>query len=152
MKSFFKKKFGWVVFAVAVLFLIFLYRSYQVNRVVYALIDKEGFIPRPETYTELYFTDGATNLPKKISKGDNISLSFMVHNAENRPMSYPYEVLLTSQGATSTLLLSGGTVDIAEGERKSMTVHLKFLATPPYSVISVRLTQSGKEIRFHVND
>ncbi len=150
MNEFIKKNIGWVIFAVAVLFLISLYRSYDRRGIVYAFFLQEQFIPRPETFTELYFTE-ASSLPATIAKGDTVSFSFTIHNLEGHSMSYPYEVFVVPSSTTTTVMLTQGTSTLAFGERTNITVQLSFAKSLNSSQVVIRLPESGKEIRFHVN-
>ena len=150
MNIFNKKNIGWGTFAVAVFFLIFLYRSYNNEGWFYAFLEREQFIPRQEAFTELYFTDAAL-LPKAIVKGDKVAFTFTIHNLEGHSMSYPYDVFVVPSATSSSVTLTSGTSTLASGERTNITVQLSFAKSLGRSDVVVRLPESGKEIRFHVN-
>lgn len=150
MNIFNKKNLQWGVFAVAVLFLIFLYQSHYVRNTVYAFMNKQLLIPRAETYTELYFTDPAA-LPKVIKKGDNVSFAFTIHNFEEGTTTYPYKVFLVESGATTTHALAKGVLTLARTERGTIAVQMSFAKTPGVSLVVVQLLGIEREISFHVN-
>ena len=150
MNIFNKKNIGWVIVALAVLFLISLYQSYNREGWFYAFLEREQFIPHQEAFTELYFTEPEL-LPATIAKGDKVAFSFTIHNLEGHAMAYPYDVFIVPSATTSSVTLTSGTSTLASGERTNITVQLSFAKSLGRSDVVVRLPESGKEIRFHVN-
>jgi hypothetical protein len=150
MTLFNKKNTGRFILAIIVIFLIFLYRSYETRGWFYVFLDNQMIIPRQEAYTELYFMK-PSSLPVTIVKGDKVSFSFTIHNLEGRSFVYPYEVFILPSSTTTTTMLTKGTSTLANGERTDITIQLAFARSPGRSQIVVRLPESGKEIRFHVN-
>lgn len=150
MNEFIKKNISWTVFVVALFFLIFLHQSYTSEGWFYSFLEREQFIPHQEAFTELYFTDSAA-LPATIVKGDKVAFSFTIHNLEGHAMAYPYDVFVVPSTTTSTVMLASGTSTLANGERTNITVQLSFAKSLNRSEVVVRLPESDKKIRFHVN-
>lgn len=151
MNTFNKKNIGRAVSAtIVVIFLIFLFQSYEQKSWLYHWLNNRLIVPHRETYTELYFTDAAL-LPHVISEGDNVTLQFTIHNLEGQPIDYPYLVLIEQSGKPPIQLTSGMT-SMQDGESKTITVKLLFAHSPGDANIVVMLPKSEKEIRFHVNN
>lgn len=142
---------GWIIFVLALLFLLSLGRSYHEQGWFYTVLDRALLVPRKETYTELYFYD-ASSLPLRVTKRNRPSFSFVVRNHEGRVMSYPYRVFLSSSAGTNTSVFATGTIMLEPDEQKVTTVQLSFPKTPPASLITVQLAESEKEIYFHINN
>lgn len=51
---------------------------------------------RPESYTELYFTDHLS-LPKQLKLGTQYGFEFSIHNLEHKDFTYVYEVTATDE-------------------------------------------------------
>ena len=101
---------------------------------------------RPETYTELYFTDHL-NLPKQLEPETQYEFEFSVHNLEYKDFTYIYEVTATDEkgeiilDGRSQLLLKHdetGNVDVAFQTPESFE-RIK---------ISVNLVDKGQMIHF----
>lgn len=72
---------------------------------------------KPETFTELYFEDHI-NLPKTITRWQQYTFSFTIHNLENRDMEYPYIVYL--QRDLQKIIIYQGSVYVKNNEFKSI--------------------------------
>ena len=101
---------------------------------------------RPETYTELYFTDHL-NLPKQLEPETQYEFEFSVHNLEYKDFTYVYEATATDEkgeiilDGRSQLLLKHdetGNVDVAFQTPESFE-RIK---------ISVNLVDKGQMIHF----
>ena len=101
---------------------------------------------RPETYTELYFTDHLS-LPKHLEPETQYEFEFSVHNLEYKDFTYIYEVTATDEkgeiilDGRSQLLLKHdetGNVDVAFQTPESFE-RIK---------ISVNLVDKGQMIHF----
>lgn len=112
-------------------------------------MDEWLLIPRPERFTELYFNDHI-NLPKEISKGDEISFSFVIHNLEGKSEEYIYQVYFKS--------LSGEIVEIEEsqimvgdGEYKTINEMYKSELDDNSGAIFVELKGKKQQLHFLLN-
>ena len=55
-----------------------------------------------ESFTEIYF-ENHQNLPKKIDLNQNYGFYFTIHNLENQPFTYSYQINLDLDGKTQIL-------------------------------------------------
>lgn len=97
-------------------------------------------IPKPETYTELYF---ANTPPELFTPGQQHTLAFTIHNVEYQTTSYAYTIdQLNSNGHTLTTLAKGS-VSLAQDAQK--TLNIPVTLTGDASVSTVRVTISFLE-------
>lgn len=131
-----------LAFFCVLFFIVLIYRS-----PIFAVLNDLALIPTDDHLTEIYF-DNPTMLPKKITSGEIISFSFVIHNLEGRDMEYPYAVYLTPSGSASRVIVNGSIVNIHNKESK--TVLVSFVPSSPHEqeTVIVELTNTHQEIRF----
>jgi hypothetical protein len=128
----------------------FMFVMYQNKNAVYAQMDEWKLIPRSERFTELYFNDHI-NLPKQISKDDQISFSFVIHNLEGENKEYPYIVYYKSQDGQITNI-EEKTVTLADGEYKTIEESYTSTLQENTGGIFVELEQKQQGIDFLLNN
>lgn len=64
-------------------------------------------VPRPERFTELYFTD-ARSLPSTHKSNATQDVTFTVHNVEHQTVKYNYRILAKSAENNTEQILSNG--------------------------------------------
>lgn len=114
----------------------------------------QAFQKKPENFTELYF-ENYTSLPTKIVLPTTVpyvkqttadySFAFTIHNLENKDMNYTYEVY--EIGADKTVL-DKKTVEIKNGEHKTITENYSMPLTYPNTQVLVSLPDKNQHIAF----
>ena len=102
-----------------------------------------AFSKKPETFTELYFTDHLS-LPKQIKQGVPYYFEFTVHNLEYKDFTYVYEV------TADTLILENGQFSLKHDETK--TIPITFRISQPFerTKITVNLVNKNQPIHFWI--
>lgn len=141
------------IFLIGIIFctiLTFLHSSFRdVTEKVYPELYALNIIPKPETFTELYFEDHE-NLPIEVLPQQSYVFSFTIHNVEYRNMTYPYQTyLLTNNKKT---LLQEGNVSLGQNQRKTIQVQISSESAFPKSQIIVDLPKKKQSIDFWVNE
>lgn len=104
------------VFALAAVGLFTLVR-YQAS--IYATFVAWELVPKPETFTELYF-ENPSALPHEIAVDEPFSFAFTIHNLEGATTTYPYQVYL--QYPTGEVIpLTGGQSVLANNAVTTIT-------------------------------
>jgi len=123
---------------------------YQYKNTVYVQLYARKLIPRQERFTELYFNDHI-NLPKQISRSENISFSFVIHNLEGESREYPYLVYFKSQNGQITNI-EENTVTLSNGNYKTIEESYTSAFAKNAGGIYVELQKPQQEIHFLLND
>jgi hypothetical protein len=123
--------------------------TYQSRQSIYAEMDKLKLIPRPERFTELYFDDH-TNLPTRISKNEDVSFTFVIHNLEGKEMEYPYVVYFQSKDG-NVVKIAEGFETLADGEYKAIEKTYVSNSDQNEGGVFVRLKELDQSIHFLLN-
>ena len=91
-----------IIFVLLFAAVIFLYVS---QSGIYAQLNAWDLIPRPETFTELYFQN-SSNLPTETVANQPISFAFTIHNVEATTTVYPYIVYFEDASGNRTIFTS----------------------------------------------
>jgi hypothetical protein len=102
---------------------------------------------KPETFTELYFEEH-NNLPNVIEPNRSYNFTFTIHNLESQRMNYLYIVYL--QTVSKKTILNQGSVNLADGEYKSITEYFGPLTNFRIK-ITVELINKNQLIDFWMN-
>jgi hypothetical protein len=117
---------------------------------IYKQLNDWDLIPRNEAFTELYF-NSYDNLPKETVAGEKTPILFTIHNLENSNMSYPYVVYFIDAHGTKTIYTQGS-VDLKNGEYKTISVPVYFARSNETGSVVVLLTQLNQQIDFLLPD
>ena len=100
---------------------------------------------RPETYTELYFTDHLS-LPKQLKLKTQYEFAFNIHNLEYKDFTYLYEVTATDE--KHEIILDKGQFFLKHDEIGN--VEVTFQISEPFEriKISVNLVNKNQMIHF----
>jgi uncharacterized membrane protein len=112
-------------------------------------MDEWLLIPRPERFTELYFDDHI-NLPKEISKGQEISFSFTIHNLEGQTTEYPYIIYFKSLDG-QVVNIDESTVTLKDGEYRPIEGIYKSEMDDNSGTIVVDLKGKNQQLHFLLN-
>jgi hypothetical protein len=75
-------------------------------------------LPRPQRFTELYFTNRA--LPPVLKRGTNQKIAFTLHNLEHEFINYHYALVAVSDKDSQEQPLAKGNVGLAYDQSKSI--------------------------------
>ena len=107
---------------------------------LYTHLDSWDLIPKPESYTELYFADTP---PETFTPGQEQEIAFTLHNVEYQTTSYTYAIdQLNSNGDVLTTL-ANGSVSLPQDAQK--TLNIPITLTGGASISTVRVTISFLE-------
>lgn len=98
-------------------------------------------------YTELYFAD-TNKLPKTMAARDQRQFSFVVTNAEDKPMTYPYEVRLVTDSLDQ--VIASGSLQLNHKEASKRTIAFTAPQSTGQFTVIVKLKQSQQRIQFRV--
>jgi hypothetical protein len=99
---------------------------------------------KPETFTELYFEDHSS-LPKIVTRHQEYSFVFTVHNVENKEVEYPYEVYI--QRDDQKIILDQGDLTLKDNEYKSINENFGPLKNLNLKIV-VELINKNQNISF----
>ena len=128
-----------IIVIVAALLIIF-------NAPISKALGQWNFVPKKETYTELYFNN-PENLPKQAVKGGKAVFSFTIHNVEGDRTTYPYTVEFVYSTGRRTRILKG-TVTLNDAESKTVNVSHAFADGFEQGKVEVTLTNLNQSIDF----
>lgn len=129
--------------------LTFLHSSFKnVIKNVYPELYALNIIPKPESFTELYF-ENHESLPFTILPQQQYAISFTIHNLEHKNMNYIYEAYITT-GSNKTILQQGS-VFLKNDERKTLSIPFTINASISKSEIVVNISNLQQSIDFWVN-
>ena len=100
---------------------------------------------RPETYTELYFTDHL-NLPKQLEPETQYEFEFSVHNLEYKDFTYVYEITATDENGE--IILDKGQFLLKHDEVEDVGVTFQIPESFKRIKISVNLVNKNQIIHF----
>lgn len=80
-----------------------------------------SLLPESEQVTELYFDPSALP-PTTVANGQAFELAFYLHNLENRPVTYSYEVRVDRENGSEPFTLAQGSIPMQSGEKRRTTV------------------------------
>lgn len=131
-------------FAIAILTLFILYQG----RIITFLSDNK-LLPMNEPLTELYFED-YNKLPITGRTGFPYTFRFTIHNMENKPVEYSYNV--TEQSGQVNEVINTGAVNVKDNELKTLENTFTLSSGSAKTKISVNLINKNQEIHFWVNN
>lgn len=101
--------------------------------------------PKPEPFTELYFTDPAS-LPTHFTVGETQSVAFTVHNVEYRVERYDYTIVADTQQGRPDQLLASGDFVLRHGayQHEVATVLLQPLGDRVKVTVALTLNSTGR--------
>ncbi|NTW14235.1 MAG: hypothetical protein HGA31_04370 [Candidatus Moranbacteria bacterium] len=123
--------------------------TYLKRDAIYAQMNAWLLIPKPERFTELYFSDH-TNLPKRVSAGDRMRFSFVIVNHEGNARSYGYSVHLIGAENVDPIVVRDVT-DVASEESKEVQVGFDVPERFETGEVVVQLTDMSQQIHFWIN-
>ena len=123
---------------------------YEHKADIYAQLNDWKLIPQSEHFTELYFNDHV-NLPSQISKGQQVSFSFVIHDLEGRGTNYPYTVYFESQDGQITKI-EDNSIELADGESRTINESYTAQSDNNSGKVVVGLTEKQQSIDFLLNN
>lgn len=143
-----------IIFVVISVFAALIFIALGFFGYVYKDTIVQAFQKKSENFTELYF-ENYTSLPTKLPAPTPIqhikqtaidySFAFTIHNLENKNMHYTYEVYKLAAGKT---ILDRQTVEIKNGERKTVTETFSMPLIYPSTHVVVSLPDKNQHIAF----
>jgi hypothetical protein len=101
-------------------------------------MDALQLLPRPQHFTELYFTD-AQKLPATYKSGSAQQLQFITHNLEHQPTTYHYQIMAVAAGSTTGEPLADGAFTLEPDEYRTTTQTITIPAPSAHTAITVVL-------------
>lgn len=140
-----------IIFFIAIIsVLTFLPISFTgITNTIYPELYAWNIIPKPETFTELYFQNHES-LPFEILPNQKYSFVFTLHNEENRNMIYPYSVYVLTDNRKITLQQKS--IALRENQVKNISINFSTSAALPKSKIIVDLPDKKQSIDFWINE
>lgn len=99
-------------------------------------------LPRPQRFTELYFTDH-TQIPAAADAGSTQKLLFTVHNLENRDTTYRYQLIAVPENGTPDRPLGEGTVTLTHNQLQTIDQAFVLPAVSGRAAIKINLSYEG---------
>lgn len=121
------------------LVLLFIFRQPLYNQ-----LNSWDLIPKPELYTELYFTD---NPPSVVVPGKQYALSFTVHNVEYQTITYTYAIEQLDSNDTVIARLSKNTFTLSQDGSTTIKAPITLINNSATAKVRVTLTftENGKK-------
>ena len=94
-------------------------------------------IPKPETYTELYFDSTPA---KQYLPGKPYHIAFTLHNAEQQTTSYTYTVDQQNISGSSVATLAKGTVLLSQDAKKTLSIPVTLSDFPSTNTVQVTIS------------
>jgi hypothetical protein len=135
-----------VIFAVVIFFGIGLQIT---SPAIASVLNKYDLLPRPETFTELYF-ENHLNLPSKVEAGQTYTFSYTVHNVEYKNMMYPYSVYI--QTSKSKIPVIKGSFNLPQDGKKTLQVSFIAPNVTGRSEVVVDLVNLNQAIDFWITE
>jgi hypothetical protein len=104
-------------------------------------MDDWMLLPRPQRFTELYFTDHT--LPASLKRGASQKLTFTVHNLEHRPTAYHYKLIGIPDDTRPQQVLGEGVVNLAHDQSKTIDQSITVPTVGAQLAIRVDLQYDG---------
>jgi len=114
---------------------------------IHAQLDAWKLLSLKERFTELYFVDHV-HLPRRISKGETVSFSFVIHNLEGEKKEYAYSVYYRSQDGQIIKAIEEDAVTLADGE--SITIEESYTSTLPETSGGIHVELEGEQLEIHL--
>jgi hypothetical protein len=133
-----------IALVVNVLFFLNFNRAFVHNELI-AL----DLLPKPETMTELYFTNNV-NLPSTVTGNQTISFSFVIHNLEMTDYQYVYNVSVNVNGTKH--VVDSGRVLVKNDQYYVKNEKFELTSSPGKQEVVVELTNMQQSIDFWVGD
>lgn len=115
------------------------------------LVDNElialDLLPKPETMTELYFTNN-TNLPNAVENNQPINFTFVIHNLEATDYQYTYNVSVITNG--NKRIVDSGKVLIKDDQYYIKNENFTVTHSPGRQEVVVELISKQQSIDFWI--
>ncbi len=147
-KNIFITRLFFLSLTIALFAVVCYFAFFQKSTIIY-LLDKYKLIPRPETFSELYFSDHLS-LPKTINQNEPINYSFVIHNLEASDKNYPYKIYYIS--GDEYKLLNEGQELVKQNETKTIAGYYTLNDSQKKYAIYVELTELNQSIHFYINN
>src|SRR5579883_2869159 len=139
-----------IIICLLILTNVFLHTSFKnVTKPVQQIFYSINIIPKPETFTELYFNNNDT-LPFEILPQKTYSFSFIIHNLENKPMTYQYSAYI--QTYNNKIPLTKGTKSLYYDKFAKIPITFSTDSALLKSKVIVALVNKKQTISFWVNE
>lgn len=126
--------------------LLSFFSLYFFNTRITQTLAANNLLPKPETFTELYFNDHQS-LPSKMYVDKNYSFSFTINNLEYKDMTYSYEVYVEKDDKRLKTLAKK-TMKIPKGESRVIKVDFPTLEIAGKAAVVVNLKNKEQKIHF----
>jgi hypothetical protein len=113
------------------------------------LLNQWKFLPRPERFTELYFTDNQ-HLPTTFRPGQIQTISFTVRNLERQTIIYKYGIMADAALDQKLALLAHGNFVLHDGQTRTVKVPIQIDSIADRLAVSVVLTDQDQSIHYWV--
>lgn len=123
--------------------------SIQLGAKIHDFLGGYNLVPKAEVFTELFFQKYPRLSKKDVVRGDAVSFSFTVHNLEGKDMDYNYQVYFNSEKYVKRLI-DKDTLNIKNGESKTVTDFYVFRSDQDYGLITVSIPSIKQEISFYL--
>ncbi len=114
------------------------------NPKVDKVLNTLNVVPKPETYTELYFED-YESLPRASVSGQNLSFNFVIHNLEGEEVTYRYKVYF-AYSAGDEVTFKEGKVTVPKGSYESVNISHTFFNSDLKGKVVVELVDFNQHI------
>jgi uncharacterized membrane protein len=105
-------------------------------------MDRWRLLPRPERFTELYFTD-LRSLPTSVKAGTVQHILFTVHNSEYRKTTYHYKLTVNLANNGAKIQVGDGLFTLAANEARTLHQTVTVPLLNSRALISVVLDYQG---------
>lgn len=145
------KKNNLLLFGLLCMFSFFAFSFYLFHSSITTTLNRWDLLPRPETFTELYFEDHE-HLPTEVIPEKQYVFSFSVHNLEYKNMTYPYNVYLLTGDKKEPL--QNGKISLQQNQKRSIPVRFRIStdSVGEKSKLVVNLSNKHEYIAFWINE
>lgn len=134
-----------IIALISAVVVLYIYRD-----AAYTQLNNWDLIPRPETFTELYF-DNASSLPRATVAGQPVSFAFTIHNVEGTTTVYTYIVYFQGDDGSRTIF-TGDNVSLASDASTTISVAHTFPTSNEQGEVVVDLPALNQQIDFLLPD
>ena len=121
------------------------------HRAVVAQLNNWKVLPRPDAFTEIYFTDRIAPATTYVPGTAHV-VRFTVHNATGATKEYHYRIVQRSAtGSTPTVLAQGNTT-LASGASQGSAVPIIYTDQGARTSITIDLLPDGQYIQYWLDN
>jgi len=102
-----------------------------------------SLIPKPEPYTELYFTDNTATLPAEQQR----AISFSIHNVEYQTSNYAYTIEQLNTDDSVVARLAEDHISLHQDDKKDVSLPINPILTDKPAKVRVTITFLEKDKR-----